>query len=185
MTSRQEDIRFLRGAGVTLALCLALGAGAVALAYVYWQGALRDHNIAKNVQQETKLGHDLNLLTCEWAPLWVVDFPMFEEVDDGKWTSVHHPFTMPHGSVEELKANPGAATSVAYDMVLNGTEIGGGSLRIYNLDMQKAVFEALGIGEEEAQEKFVSKLRHVKRLLVDKVSKLKCLVHKAKKINIL
>ena len=101
-----------------------------------------------------KLGHDLNLLTCEWAPLWVVDFPMFEEVDDGKWTSVHHPFTMPHGSVEELKANPGAATSVAYDMVLNGTEIGGGSLRIYNLDMQKAVFEALGIGEEEAQEKF-------------------------------
>jgi aspartyl-tRNA synthetase len=101
-----------------------------------------------------RLGHDLKLLTCDWAPLWVVDFPMFEETDDGKWTSVHHPFTMPHGSVEELKANPGAATSVAYDMVLNGTEVGGGSLRIYNLEMQKAVFEALGIGEEEAQEKF-------------------------------
>jgi len=101
-----------------------------------------------------RLGHDLKLMTCDWAPLWVVDFPMFEETDDGKWTSVHHPFTMPHGTVEELKANPGAATSVAYDMVLNGTEVGGGSLRIYNLEMQKAVFEALGIGEEEAQEKF-------------------------------
>ncbi|HQV23743.1 MAG TPA: aspartate--tRNA ligase, partial [Agitococcus sp.] len=101
-----------------------------------------------------KLGHDLNLLTCEWAPLWVVDFPMFEETDNGQWTSVHHPFTMPHGTVEDLKNNPAQATSVAYDMVLNGTEIGGGSLRIYNPDMQKAVFEALGIGEEEAQEKF-------------------------------
>ena len=101
-----------------------------------------------------KLGHDLNLLTCEWAPLWVVDFPMFEEVGEGQWTSVHHPFTMPHGTVEELKNNPAQATSVAYDMVLNGTELGGGSLRIYNPDMQKAVFEALGIGEEEAQEKF-------------------------------
>lgn len=101
-----------------------------------------------------KLGHDLNLLTCEWAPLWVVDFPMFEEVGEGQWTSVHHPFTMPHGTVEDLKNNPAQATSVAYDMVLNGTEVGGGSLRIYNPDMQKAVFEALGIGEEEAQEKF-------------------------------
>ena len=101
-----------------------------------------------------KLGHDLNLLTCEWAPLWVVDFPMFEETDNGQWTSVHHPFTMPHGTVEDLKNNPAQATSVAYDMVLNGTEIGGGSLRIYNPDMQKAVFEALGIGEQEAQEKF-------------------------------
>jgi aspartyl-tRNA synthetase len=101
-----------------------------------------------------KLGHDLNLMTCEWAPLWVVEFPMFEEVGDGQWTSVHHPFTMPYGTVEELKNNPSEATSVAYDMVLNGTELGGGSLRIYNLEMQKAVFAALGIGEEEAQEKF-------------------------------
>lgn len=101
-----------------------------------------------------KIGHDLKLFTQEWAPLWVVDFPMFEEVDDGKWTSVHHPFTMPKCDVETLKNDPGAATSIAYDMVLNGTEVGGGSLRIYNLDMQKAVFEALGIGEEEAQEKF-------------------------------
>ncbi|MCL1622850.1 aspartate--tRNA ligase [Moraxella sp. Tifton1] len=101
-----------------------------------------------------KLGHDLNMLTQEWAPLWVVDFPMFEETDDGKWTSVHHPFTLPKSSVEEVKSNPGEALSVAYDMVLNGTEIGGGSLRIYTLEMQKAIFEALGISEEEAEEKF-------------------------------
>lgn len=101
-----------------------------------------------------KVGHDQKLLTCEWAPLWVVDFPMFEEIADGQWTSVHHPFTLPKCDVETLKTNPGEAISVAYDMVLNGTELGGGSLRIYNLDMQKAVFEALGISEEEANEKF-------------------------------
>ena len=101
-----------------------------------------------------KLGLDLNMLTCEWAPLWVVDFPMFEEADDGKWTSVHHPFTKPKGTVEEMKNSPETALSIAYDMVLNGTEIGGGSLRINTLEMQKAVFEALGIGEAEAEEKF-------------------------------
>lgn len=101
-----------------------------------------------------KIGHDLNMATCEWAPLWVVDFPMFEETDDGKWTSVHHPFTRPKGSVEEMKNCPETALSIAYDMVLNGTEIGGGSLRINTLEMQKAVFEALGISEEEAEEKF-------------------------------
>ena len=101
-----------------------------------------------------KIGHDLNLLTKEWAPLWVVDFPMFEETDDGKWTSVHHPFTKPKGTVDEMKNSPETALSIAYDMVLNGTEIGGGSLRINTLEMQKAVFEALGISEEEAEEKF-------------------------------
>ncbi|STZ08835.1 Aspartate--tRNA ligase [Moraxella caprae] len=101
-----------------------------------------------------KIGHDLNLLTSEWAPLWVVDFPMFEETDDGKWTSVHHPFTRPKGTVEEMKNSPETALSIAYDMVLNGTEIGGGSLRINTLDMQKAVFEALGISEAKAEEKF-------------------------------
>lgn len=101
-----------------------------------------------------KVGNDQKLLTCEWAPLWVVDFPMFEEISDGQWTSVHHPFTLPKCDVETLNTNPGEAISVAYDMVLNGTELGGGSLRIYNLDMQKAVFEALGISEEEANEKF-------------------------------
>lgn len=101
-----------------------------------------------------KIGHDLNLLTKEWAPLWVVDFPMFEETDDGKWTSVHHPFTKPKGTVDEMKNNPESALSVAYDMVLNGTEIGGGSLRINTLEMQKAVFEALDIDEVQAEEKF-------------------------------
>ncbi len=101
-----------------------------------------------------RLGHDLALLTATWAPLWVVDFPMFEESADGQWTSCHHPFTLPRGDVEAMMANPGAAKSVAYDMVLNGTEVGGGSLRIYEMEMQKAVFKALGIGDEEAREKF-------------------------------
>ncbi len=101
-----------------------------------------------------KLGEDLNLYTCEWAPLWVVDFPMFEELDDGKLTAIHHPFTAPSCSPEELKANPAGALSRAYDMVLNGTELGGGSIRIHSGDMQKAVFSILGIDEEEAQNKF-------------------------------
>ena len=101
-----------------------------------------------------KIGTDLNLFTCEWAPLWVIDFPMFEETDDGKWTSVHHPFTRPKGSVEELKNSPETALSIAYDMVLNGTEIGGGSLRINTVEMQEAVFDALGISKEEAELKF-------------------------------
>lgn len=101
-----------------------------------------------------KIGTDLDMLTCQWAPLWVVDFPMFEETEDGKWTSVHHPFTRPKGTVDEMKNSPETALSIAYDMVLNGTEIGGGSLRINTLDMQKAVFEALGISEAEAEEKF-------------------------------
>ena len=100
-----------------------------------------------------KLGEDLDLYTCEWAPLWVVDFPMFEETDNG-WTSLHHPFTSPSCSPEELAANPGEALSVAYDMVLNGTELGGGSIRIHDPKMQQTVFEVLGIGEEEQREKF-------------------------------
>ncbi len=101
-----------------------------------------------------KIGLDLEMQTAEWAPLWVTDFPMFEETDDGRWTSVHHPFTKPRGSVNELKDNPATALSIAYDMVLNGTEVGGGSLRINTIEMQQAVFEALGIDEAEAEEKF-------------------------------
>ena len=101
-----------------------------------------------------KVGHDLNLLTCEWAPLWVVDFPMFEENDDGSLTAMHHPFTAPKCSPQELEANPAAALSRAYDMVLNGTELGGGSIRIHDKAMQQAVFRVLGISEEEQQEKF-------------------------------
>ena len=101
-----------------------------------------------------KLGADLNLYTCEWAPLWVVDFPMFEELDGGKFTALHHPFTAPSCSPEELQANPAVALSRAYDMVLNGTELGGGSIRIHSQDMQQSVFAILGISPEEQREKF-------------------------------
>ncbi|MDQ2077907.1 aspartate--tRNA ligase [Marinimicrobium sp. ABcell2] len=101
-----------------------------------------------------KLGADLDLYTQEWAPLWVVDFPMFEEDSDGEWNSLHHPFTAPSCTVEELEADPGQALSRAYDMVLNGTELGGGSIRIHNQAMQQAVFRVLGIEEDEQREKF-------------------------------
>ncbi len=101
-----------------------------------------------------KIGEDLNLYTCDWAPLWVVDFPMFEEIDGGKFTALHHPFTAPSCSPEELKANPASALSRAYDMVLNGTELGGGSVRIHDQSMQQTVFEVLGIEEDEQREKF-------------------------------
>ena len=101
-----------------------------------------------------KLGADLNLYICEWAPLWVVDFPMFEEDDKGNWSALHHPFTAPSCSPEELAANPGTALSQAYDLVLNGTELGGGSVRIHTQPMQQAVFNLLGINEEEQREKF-------------------------------
>lgn len=101
-----------------------------------------------------KIGEDLNLYTCEWAPMWVVDFPMFEETKDGGITAIHHPFTAPSCSPEELKANPLTALSRAYDMVLNGCELGGGSIRIHDQSMQETVFEILGISPEEQQEKF-------------------------------
>ncbi|MBQ0760296.1 MAG: aspartyl-tRNA synthetase [Zhongshania sp.] len=101
-----------------------------------------------------KLGEDLKLYTCQWAPLWVVDFPMFEQDGSGNWTSLHHPFTAPSCTPEELEKAPGEALSIAYDMVLNGTELGGGSVRIHRSDMQKAVFRVLGIGPEESEEKF-------------------------------
>ncbi|ERS90268.1 aspartyl-tRNA synthetase [Marinobacter sp. C1S70] len=101
-----------------------------------------------------KVGHDLNMLTCDWAPMWVVDFPMFEELPDGNLTAIHHPFTAPSCSPEDLAADPANALSRAYDMVLNGTELGGGSIRIHDEKMQETVFRILGIGEEEARAKF-------------------------------
>jgi aspartyl-tRNA synthetase len=102
-----------------------------------------------------KLGHDLNLLQGEWKPVWVIDFPMFDwDEKTGRYNAIHHPFTAPSCSVEELVANPGTALSRAYDLVLNGTEVGGGSIRINRPAMQSTVFEILGIGEEEAREKF-------------------------------
>lgn len=101
-----------------------------------------------------KLGEDLNLFTADWAPLWVVDFPMFEVTGEGRLAALHHPFTSPSCSAEELKANPAEALSRAYDMVLNGTELGGGSIRIHDEAMQHVVFDVLGISPEEQEEKF-------------------------------
>jgi aspartyl-tRNA synthetase len=102
-----------------------------------------------------RLGHDRGLVERGWKPLWVTDFPMFEWDDkQQRWSALHHPFTAPKCDQEELAANPGQALSRAYDMVLNGTEIGGGSIRIHRTEMQNVVFNLLGIGEQEAQEKF-------------------------------
>lgn len=102
-----------------------------------------------------KAGEDFDLLKGDWKPLWVVDFPMFEPTSDGGLHAMHHPFTAPSGMTpEQLEADPTAAISDAYDMVLNGCELGGGSVRIHNSEMQTAVFRILGIEEEEANEKF-------------------------------
>ena len=102
-----------------------------------------------------KAGEDFDLLEGDWKPLWVVDFPMFEPTSDGGLHAMHHPFTAPSGMTpEQLEADPTAAISDAYDMVLNGCELGGGSVRIHNTEMQSAVFRILGIEEEEANEKF-------------------------------
>ena len=101
-----------------------------------------------------KVAEDLDLINDEWAPLWVVDFPMFEEDGEGNLTSLHHPFTSPACDVETLEKDPKSALSRAYDMVLNGTELGGGSIRINQPAVQQTVFKVLGIAEEEAQEKF-------------------------------
>jgi aspartyl-tRNA synthetase len=108
-------------------------------------GALRD-----------RLGNDLGLMEAGWRPLWIVDFPMFErDEDSGRWVALHHPFTSPaNDDADALLAGPEQALSRAYDMVLNGSEIGGGSIRIHDPVMQSAVFRLLDIGEEEAQEKF-------------------------------
>jgi aspartyl-tRNA synthetase len=111
-----------------------------------------------------RIGHDLGLAKPGWHPLWVVDFPMFEwDPKERRWAALHHPFTAP--SVDDpvaLEANPGAALSRAYDMVLNGTEIGGGSIRIHSATMQSTVFRILGITPEEAEGKFGWLLRALK-----------------------
>lgn len=103
-----------------------------------------------------KIGHDLDMVEAGWQPLWIVDFPMFEYDDgDKRLYALHHPFTAPAvDRPDDLRNNPREALSRAYDMVLNGTEVGGGSIRIHNPEMQWAAFEALGIGEDEAREKF-------------------------------
>jgi len=102
-----------------------------------------------------KVGHDRGLAEGDWKPLWLIDFPMFDWDDKNqRWNAIHHPFTAPSCSAEELQANPGEALSRAYDLILNGCEVGGGSIRINKTDMQSKVFDILGIGEEEAQDKF-------------------------------
>jgi len=101
-----------------------------------------------------KVGADMGMIKGDWAPLWVIDFPMFEEDGEGGLTPLHHPFTAPSCSPEELAKDPANALSRAYDMVLNGTELGGGSIRINQPQMQQSVFDILGINEEEAKEKF-------------------------------
>ncbi|CDL84483.1 aspartate--tRNA ligase [Xenorhabdus szentirmaii] len=103
-----------------------------------------------------KLGRDLNITDlAAWKPLWVVDFPMFEDNGEGGLTAMHHPFTSPSNlSAPELENNPESAIANAYDMVINGYEVGGGSVRIHRNDMQQAVFRILGISEQEQQEKF-------------------------------
>ena len=101
-----------------------------------------------------KLGEDLNLISSTWAPCWIVDFPMFERNKDNNLTSLHHPFTLPAVTVDELKNDPENALAYAYDFVLNGYELGGGSLRVYEKSMQKEIFKILGISNEEANEKF-------------------------------
>jgi aspartyl-tRNA synthetase len=102
-----------------------------------------------------KIGLDRNLLTAEWAPLWLIDFPMFDwDEKNQRFNAIHHPFTAPSCSIEELQSDPGKALSRAYDLILNGTEVGGGSIRINKTTMQSKVFEILGIGEKEARDKF-------------------------------
>jgi aspartyl-tRNA synthetase len=103
----------------------------------------------------TALGRDRNLLRGQWAPLWVVDFPLLEATPTGGWTPLHHPFTSPRdASAAALKRAPGEAIARAYDIVLNGYEVGGGSVRIHDPELQAAMFELIGIGKEEAELKF-------------------------------
>ena len=104
----------------------------------------------------TKIGHEKGYAVQGWRPLWVVDFPMFEwDEQERRWAAMHHPFTSPKDGHEDLLATaPGQALSKGYDLVLNGSEIGGGSVRIHRADVQAKVFQALGISDEEARMKF-------------------------------
>ena len=101
-----------------------------------------------------KLAKDLNLFDKEWAPIWVIDFPMFDVSDDGSLNAIHHPFTAPSVDTTTLLENPEKSLSRAYDLVINGSEVGGGSIRIHKSEMQKTVLKLLGIEDEEAREKF-------------------------------
>ena len=108
-----------------------------------------------------KVGEDMGMVKDGWEPIWIVDFPMFEKDKTTKqWTPLHHPFTSPTTTdPDELRAEPGAALSRAYDLALNGSEVGGGSIRIHHQDMQSAIFDILEISKDEAEEKFGFLLR--------------------------
>ena len=101
-----------------------------------------------------QLAKDLDLFDRDWAPIWVVDFPMFDVEDDGSLSAIHHPFTAPSVDVKTLESTAETALSRAYDLVINGSEVGGGSIRIHQVDMQQSVLKLLGISDEEAQDKF-------------------------------
>ena len=101
-----------------------------------------------------KLALDLDLFDPDWKPVWVFDFPMFDVEDDGSLNAVHHPFTAPNVDSETLAKDPEKSLSRAYDLVINGYEVGGGSIRIHQSDMQKTVLKLLGIGDDEARDKF-------------------------------
>ena len=101
-----------------------------------------------------RLGEDFSLMNSSWAPCWIVDFPMFERNKENNLTSLHHPFTLPAVTIDELRNDPDNSLACAYDFVLNGYELGGGSLRVYEPSMQKEIFSILGISPDEAKEKF-------------------------------
>ncbi len=144
-------IKFL-GDDVTMAIMEGLGAENGDIVFF---GADQEKVVSEALGAlRIKVGEDLEMSQREWAPLWVVDFPMFEETSEGGLTALHHPFTAPSCSPDELKADPLAALSRAYDMVLNGCELGGGSIRIHDQEMQAKVLEILGISDEEAEDKF-------------------------------
>jgi aspartyl-tRNA synthetase len=101
-----------------------------------------------------KIAKDLDIYTDKWAPIWVVDFPMFDTNDDGSLSAIHHPFTAPSVDATTLESTATTALSRAYDLVINGSEVGGGSIRIHQVEMQQTVLKLLGISDEEAQDKF-------------------------------
>jgi len=101
-----------------------------------------------------QLAKDLDLFESEWAPIWVVDFPMFDANDDGSLSAIHHPFTAPSVDAKTLETTADTALSRAYDLVINGSEVGGGSIRIHQVEMQKTVLKLLGISDDEAKDKF-------------------------------
>ncbi len=132
----------VRGCGLETGDLVFFGAGDAALVNQS-MGALRN-----------RLGADLGLLEDRWAPCWITDWPMFERGTDGRLTAAHHPFTQPACSLEALRASPETALANAYDVVLNGFELGGGSIRSHQREMQRAVFEIIGLDEQSAQQRF-------------------------------